>query len=897
MGLEVGVLGPLEVFADGRRIDLPAPKPCVVLHRLLVGAGGAVTSDALADALWAADPPPSAGKLLQVYVSQLRKSFGSTAIRTVPTGYRLGAPAAAIDANRFARLVADARRSSDRNPALAASLYRQAAALWRGAAYADVADAPFAAAEIARLDELRRQCLEERLAAEVAAGRAEEVLAELGALVAEHPLQEGLLALRVRALAAAGRRADALQAYRAAREVLRDELGLDPGPALVAAHEAALHVQPAAPSRPASPALPYLPQPPTPLLGRDELLDELRQLLTRSGVRFVTLTGAGGSGKTRLALALAASAAADYANGARLVQLAPLRDPQLVASAIAEALGLKPALGADAYDVIAEYLADRELLLVVDNAEHLPAAFGALADLVARAPRLTLLVTSRRVLHVTGEHVVPVPPLPIAAAGELFVQRARAAAPSFAGRPDDDAVLAVCRRVDALPLSVELAAARVALLPVETLLERLGRRLSVLTSGPRDLPARQQTLRETLEWSAGLLSPASRELLARLSAFPGGCSLECAERFVGADLDALAALVDDSMLQVLDTPAGPRFVLLETIREFADGLLGDDRNDAQAALVAFCADLLRRAELRGPNQALWMPRIDAEHDNLRAALDVAEPAERLQLAAGLWRYWWVRGHLAEGRLRLAQALAVEAGDLDTRALALYGAAGLAWAAGDLDDARPLAEAAHDAAQSAGNDNVLSAAHTCLGSIAKDVGDLPTALRHFEEAGAISARRGSEIDVATARLNTAYTMIELGGDAEAAREPLTQVLEYHRSQGTAEGVGFAALGLGEVALRLDEPDEAQQAFTLAKESFGEVGFEALMAYAMQGLAACVAPAEAARLLGAAAAIIERTGDVNASFAAIAERAEAAARAALGDEAYTAAFASDPELLRS
>lgn len=876
MTLEFRIFGPLEVFDSGRGVDLPARKPRVVLLRLLVGAGRAVPVDALADALWGDLPPASAAKVLQIYVSQLRKVLGASTIRTVPNGYLLDIAPEQVDAHRFAALLADGRRVADAgNAPLAASLFRQALGLWRGGAYADVEDEPFAAAEVGRLDELRAECLEERLTVDL--GR-NDVLGEVTGLVARYPLRETLRALQIRAFVQAGRRADALDAYREARRVLRDELGLEPGPQLRAAHQLALHESPDDPP-PVAPVSRRLPEPPTPLVGRERELAELRQLLSRREVRLLTLTGAGGSGKTRLALALARLVGDDYANGVALVELASLRD-----AALAQALGVQATATAD-------WLAERELLLVVDNVEHLPEAFAQLAALVAGAPRLTIVATGRRVMHVSGEHVYPVAPLADDAAADLFVQRARAAHPAFAADPLDPDVTAICRRLDGLPLAIELAAARVATLPTKALLERLSSRLTLLTVGPHDLPARQQTLRETLAWSANLLTPVQRGVLARMSVFPAGCTMECAERFVGADLETLGALVDDNLLRAVDP--GARFVMLETIREYADTPLTDDRGAAEQALVSSCVDLLQQVQERGPNQQHWLSLIDAEHDNIRAALALAADVDtRLAIVGGMWRYWWVRGHLHEGKSCIVAALD-GAGDADgrLRAKALYGAAGLSWAAGSLAEARSYAEAAEHQGQESGHTWVRMAANTCLGEIAMAERDFAAARRHHEAALDVAQANGWDLDVVTSELNLAAAIMETG-DLPTARRMLTGVLGYHRDHQIVEGIGFAALILGEVACRMADHPAMAASFAEARDAFAEIGFEANAAYAMQGLAAAAVhnaeATEAARLLGAAAAVLDRTGDVNSTFAAIAGQAESAARATLGDHRFGEAF---------
>lgn len=894
MTLEFRVLGQLEVADDGTELHLAAPKLRVLLLRLLTDVGGPVSVDAIVDALWGDTPPASAAKLVQVYVSQLRKALGAAALLTAPTGYRLAVDPAQLDAHRFTDLLSDGQRVAEAgNPALAASLFRQALALWRGPAFAEVGDEPFAAAVTARLEELRAVCLEERLGAELEAGDAEAVAAEVAGVISRYPLRERLRAVQVRALTRAGQRASALDAYREARRVLRDELGLDPGEALRDAQRLALQKEQSEPSARQERGGDHLPEPPSPLVGREQELAQLQRVLANREVRLLTLTGAGGSGKTRLALAVAKMVRHTYANGVALVELASLRDAALIPSAVATSLGIKPSRADDVLADVSDWLAERELLLVVDNAEHLPDGFEYLARLVARAPRLTVLATGRRVMHVSGEHVFPVGPLPEEAAVELFVQRARAAYPAFAHKGSEAAVAAICERLDGLPLAIELAAARAGTLTPESLLERLVSRLSVLTTGARDLPARQRTLRETLEWSANLLTPVQRSALARLSVFPAGCTLQGAETHVGTDHDTLSALVDDCLLRGVDAGGQRRFVMLETVREFADTLLGDDRAAASKALVEHCLDVVEHAELKGPKQPLGLRVIDAEQDNIRVALVLADdPETRLRLVGGMWRYWWIRGQLDEGRQRIAHALhGSSEADGGLRATALNGAAGLAWAAGDLPEARDLAEAALLQARRSGIPFAEMAAHTCLGEIAKDESDFEGCRHHHEEALAIARRNGWEMDVVVSELNLALAVVE-SGDLDAAEPMLTKLLAYHREHGIDEGIGFAALNLGELAYRRDDVATMQANFTEAASAFLRVGFEANAARARQGLAAAAFRTgdveRSVSLLGQAARVLSRTGEVNRGFDAIAAETEKAARRVLGDDAFIEAF---------
>ena len=394
------------------------------------------------------------------------------ALVTRPGGYALELAPASLDAARFERLLAESVAAGrEGNPALAASLAEQALALWRGRAYGELAYEDFARAEADRLEELRLAALEERIDAQLALGRHAEVLSEVLSLASEHPLRERLHEQAMLALYRCGRQSDALEHYAAARARLRDDLGLEPGPALRELQRRILQHDPEL-GRPelAAPAAAALPASPNPLVGRERELEELRALVARRDARLIVLTGAGGSGKTTLALEAARQAADSFANGAVLVELAPLRDAARVIPTIAHAVGVADHPDRQPLDALAAALVPQELLLVVDNVEHVREAAPALAHLAARAPRLTLLATSRAVLHVSGEHVFPVVPLSEDAAAELFVQRARLLEPSFAPTLGDEAdIREICRRVDCLPLAIELAAARIRTLTLRVL--------------------------------------------------------------------------------------------------------------------------------------------------------------------------------------------------------------------------------------------------------------------------------------------------------------------------------------------------------------------------------------------------------------------------------------------
>ena len=462
----------------------------------------------------------------------------------------------------------------------------EALALWRGDPLADLGDAPFATVDAALLEEARLAALERRIELDQEAGKHAALVPELERLVASYPLRERLACLLVTALYRSGRQADALDAQRRARRHLVDELGIEPGPELQRLEQAILTHDPAlaAPPARASATLATLPASPTPLVGRRLELAAVTALLRRADVRLLTLTGPGGTGKTRLALEAAWKLAREHPDGAVFVDLAPLDDPELVAPTIARALGIRES-GEAIVGAAVGALRGRTLLLVLDNFERVNDAALVVSELLAGAPGLTVLVTSRAVLHLSGEHAYAVPPLRLPAgvdvrdlealarneAVSLFVARAKAASHGFELTPGNaSAVAEICVALDGLPLALELAAAHCRRLSAPVLLARLARKLELLTDGPRDRPARQRTLRAAIQWSYELLESDEREVFARLGVFSGGCTESAAAAVCDAKAHELERLVAQSLLRRDDEPDGEsRYQMLETVREFA----------------------------------------------------------------------------------------------------------------------------------------------------------------------------------------------------------------------------------------------------------------------------------------------------------------------------------------
>jgi DNA-binding SARP family transcriptional activator len=496
--LEFRLLGPLEVEQNGRVLAVGGRRQRALLAVLLLHANTVVPRDRLIDALWGESPPETAANALQVAVHALRKLLGADRIVTRGRGYLLCVEAGELDVERFGALCERARTEP---PGAAAETLREALALWSGPALSDLGEAPFAAVESARLEELHLAAFEERIAADLALGRHGELVPELDALVAAHPYRERLRREHMLALYRSGRQAEALEVYQEARRTLVGELGIEPGHELQALEQAILR-QDAALALPAARMKSNIPAPLTPLVGRRLELAALTSLVRSREARLLTLTGPGGTGKTRLAVESAWELISDFADGVCFVDLAAIADPELVATQILGSLEVDEQPGRPVEKTLKEALRGRQLLLVLDKFEGVAAAGPLVTELLAAAPGLKALVTSRVVLNLYGEHEYPVPPLALpdiehdgverlarSEAVELFAARARAVRPTFRLTAANVRVLAaICVALDGLPLAIELAAARTRELAPEAMLERLEQRLELLTAGPRDAP-------------------------------------------------------------------------------------------------------------------------------------------------------------------------------------------------------------------------------------------------------------------------------------------------------------------------------------------------------------------------------------------------------------------------
>ncbi len=995
--MRFGVLGPVTAWTDaGTPVLIQGLKVRALLADLLVHEGRPVPADRLIDDLWRSELPRNPAATLSAKVSQLRRAFedaepGSRAlVKSGPAGYSLTVSAATYDALRFDELVASGSVDEALN-------------LWRGPAYADFADEAFVETAVARLTDQRLSACE----------RADLSVSELSELVREHPLREGLRAAHMKALYRAGRQSEALESFSQLRHLLLDELGLDPSPELVALHQSILAQE-----------LPHarnnLPAQLTDLIGRSEAVADIASSLGSS--RLVTLTGPGGVGKTRLGVAVAASVADRFADGVVLVELAAVTpDASSVSGSLTDAvqaaMDLHDTAGSSVVDRLAAVMGSR--LLVLDNCEQIVEEVAVLTDrLLAAAPGLRVVATSREPLGLAGEVVWSVPPLDVpsssadleavgeCSAVQLFVTRAAAASRGFALTDETvHDVSVLCRRLDGIPLALELAATRVRALGVRGLVARLDDRFRLLATGHRGAAPRQQTLHAMIDWSWDLLDPAEQSVLRRLAVHADGCTAEAAAAVCDQDdvLDVLVRLVDRSLVVPVVGVEGPRYRLLESVSAYCIEKLqaAGELEAARQRHLSYYVSLAESAELYGGSQIRWLERLDEDAANLRTALDRAIGTGQLNLAERLvealaW-YWFLRGRHAEAMRALdAVSDAERLGALRVGFMYLVGdgraaaelerwvdsadARGLWWIAYTASDAGDLprclelleralksfdgdqwgvaavllarAKHAHvradlpalfaDASESLrifralGDRWGMLQATSWLGAHAELVGDFDGSARLHLESAQLAEKLGLWTEVAGSLGMLGWTSIRLGLFAQARTQAerayrLASEQGQRSTQALAELVlGFAARRTGaldEAAWRLEAMiDAARQqtepvlylsivldelgfvrelqgdlaaALALHVESFRiATEFDSLrgMCWALEGIAGCHPDKLlAAKLLGAAAATrASRQYLIATAETMDLDRAEAAARSALGAAAYEAARAAGAAL---
>ena len=818
--MEFRLLGPLEVVAEDGLFGIEAHKPRALLALLLLNANEIVPAERLIEDLWEGPAPASAAKLVQTYVSQLRRELGRDRIVTKGPGYLISVLPDELDVARFERL-----RVSSPPDALK---------LWRGAPLADFAHDSWAQPAIARLAAARLGALEDRIEVDLGSGRHTELVSELEALVEGNPLRERLRGQLMLALYRCGRQADALAVYRDGRRRLVDELGIEPSTALqqlevaILRHDAVLDLQP----QPAAAE-------PERLIGRETALLEIVALLESS--RLTTLTGPGGIGKSRLAVDVASRAAERYADGVAIVELAALVDPDLVGVEVARVCGVRqPGVSA-----LVGYFRAKEQLLVLDNFEQVAAAAPLLEQLLEGAPRLSLLVTSRVPLRLGTEARYPVPPLELpdpirstqpsalAAIGavELFVERARESWPEFELVEENaDAVAELCVRLDGLPLALELAGARANLLSPSAILSRLGRRFDVLRTADAAVPERHRTLRAAIAWSYDLLSSEEQALFSALAVFAGGFSADGAEAVAGSDvLDAIGVLLDSSLVRS-ERPVGdePRFGMLETIREYAlERLAGRrDKHQVRRRHAEFYAALAEHAEpgLRGPDQVAWLRRMDAERENLRTAIRFAiesgEAELGLRTAGCLWRYWQVRGDLEEGGTLLRRLLE-SSGEMapSVRALGLAASSRVAFMRGDLDAAGVFGEQSLALERELGGGRLRPFSLVVLAMVALARGESGRANELLEE-GIAAARELGDWFTHSMALIARGDFLLAAGELDAARRNLEEGIRAAREIGDLRNIARGLSNLGMIALAQRDFERAtrtlEEALTMQRE---------------------------------------------------------------------------------
>ena len=833
MVVEFRLLGDVEARSDGQRLDIGPTRQRCVLVALLVDANRPVPADQLIDRIWADDLPHRARNALAGYLSRLRQVITTDSdveIAREPGGYVLKADPASVDLHRFRQLTTQARATTD--PVEADRLFCMALELWRGD--------PFASLDTPWVNEVRTALEAERLAvvldrndAGLRAGRHGELLPQIAAMAQDHPLDERLAGQLMLAQYRSGRQADALDTFRVMRGRLVEELGADPSPALRQAHQQILEGDPGhtvsePPVRAPVATRPHagMPRRATSFIGREDDVSRVDAALREGPL--VTLTGVGGVGKTRLALEAAGRAEAHFGDGAWLCELAPIDEGSAVNHAVAVALRLQQQQGLDIEATVIEYLRTRELLLVLDNCEHVLDAAAKLIDQIVRhCPHVVVLATSREAIAVEGERILPVPPLPVEDATRLFADRAKA------GRPDFDldhepvgAVAEICRRLDGLPLAIELAAARMRMMSSLDVARRLDK-LRLLTGGARDAMPRQQSLAATIDWSYRLLTEAEQELFMRLSVFAGGFDLEAAHGVCGADedteddtLELLTGLLDKSMVAMRSGTGTSRYSVLETLRAYGrDRLRENDIYDECASRhVHYYTELAERAAhgMHGADERAWVERTLPDYDNLRAAFEHvmadSDVATALRLVTSLPEFVHLRiGYESSGWAERVVELADSDHPLYVAAVGF--AARGAWNRGDFGRAVSLGTLAQGRVPERGNGRVAYPGDV-LADVSLYKGDAATALAHYDSEVARARRDDDPIRLVWTLfyVSICHAALRSPEDGMGAAEESLRVAE-ETANPTARSMARYALGL---VLKKSEPDRALTLFDEAAE---------------------------------------------------------------------------------
>ena len=816
-------------------------------------------------------------------MSRLRHAAGTGIVEHRAGGYRLAVDPDDVNAARFERLVAQGRTAlAAGDPCAGAALLREALSLWRGPALVDVEDAAFAAGPVARLEELRLAATEDRIEADLALGRGAELAPEAEELATAHPLRERLRGQLMRVLYLAGRQGDALAVYEDTRRLLAERLGVDPSPALSAVHLAILRADPALgqpssneadpalrqPSRngpapalgqPRNEADPALSTPPSPggrdrpartsnlpaqltsFVGRDEELNRVTKLLGES--RLVILTGPGGTGKTRLAIEAAARLTDEMPDGAWFVPLAPVGDAMDVPQAVLSAIGAPEAVWVAETDPVrmvvppldrlADILAARQLVLVLDNCEHLIVAVARLAGRVlAEAPSVRILATSREPLGMTGETLCPVPSLPLPPEGaapaealeygavRLLAERGAAVRPGFTvDEVNADPVIRICRALDGNPLAIELAAARLRSLTPAQVASRLDDRFSLLTAGSRTALPRHQTLRAIVDWSWDLLDDAERTVLRRLSVFSGGATPAAAEPVCGPAsgpgglIDVIASLVDKSLVTATGE-AEVRYRLLETVRAYAAERLAEagEEEQVRAAHARYFLDLAEQGEprLRGADQLPWLARLSAEHDNFAAALrfviGAGDAQTGLRFVAALAWFWVMRDYETEAGEWASAVLDLIAGPVPPDlgdAYAICHIVSAMTAASKAEDASPtlLLDTLRTAASAAGPDPGHPLLVLAQPMLAFFTGERDGAMAELD---ALADHRDPWVRAARHAMS-GHLVLNFGQIDDAGAHLARGYTEF-QAIGDRWGIILSLAGLGEVEMARGHPEE-------------------------------------------------------------------------------------------